>query len=393
MLGSLDVQEWLSTNPPKNCAGASISQPRRLGLGWTKSGEAAAQYSHGDFSGLPALQIPTVLPLDLNQGIENFVPRRHLPAKEGNKAPGAPVELLIEEAFIARASLEKCDILTFRNNLNKILGTVFDLQSPWTVDATSINVDGSKDLTAKPTMFLDIIHDEELSSLRSGGATAPFVPWGYNFEAICTGAPYADANSEYGMLVNFNLEHRGTENKTWDKTEKHFSVYLGAEVDAYDPSEAQSGSADAQTIPSMSSLREIKTFTRPEHARQWWTTWDKRHPKWWLQCYLAGIPALILGARDKKGIVHEVHAVTTADLPRISRKHGCTWDPQQALAFGADVLSWMITMCQSEGCVRKHVRFEYDPTTRNVSASVLLDGDLPARVTAAILQHDKTTTL
>jgi len=392
MLGSLDVREWLSTNPPKTCDGASISQPKRLGLGWTKLCEAEAQYSHNDFSGLPALQIPTVLPLDLNQRIEKFVPKRRMPANADNKCPGAPVELLIKAASVAAATLEKCDILTFRNNLNKILGTVFDPEYRWTVDATSLNVNGSKDMAAKPTMFLDIVHDEELSLRRSGGATALFVPWGYNFEAICTGAPYADANSEYGMLVNFKLEHRGKTNKTWHETKKRFSVYLGAEIDACDPVEAQSGSADVQTIPSMSSLREIKTFTRPEHQSQWWTTWDKRHPKWWLQSYLAGIPALILGERDKKGIVHEIHTVATADLPRISRKKGCKWSPQQALAFGADVLSWMADICQSEGGLNKHVRFEYDPLQRHIFAKVLKDGDLPGRVTAAILQQEEERT-
>ncbi|KAG7671236.1 hypothetical protein Ndes2526B_g02291 [Nannochloris sp. 'desiccata'] len=382
MLSSLDVQEWLSHNPPKTCDGASISQPRRLGLGWTKSCEATAQYSHGDFSGLPALQMPAE-PLDLNQGIENFVPKRA--DVNGSKSPG--VELLIKEAFIARAKLEKCDILTFRNNMNKILGTVFDLEYPWTVDATAIVVNGNHDVTAQPTMFLDIVHDDELSNLRSGGATALFVPWGYNFEAICTGAPYADANSEYGMLVNFRLEHKA--DNTWKEKKKRFSVYLGAEIDAYDPVEAQRESLDVQCIPSMASLREIKTFTQPESNGQWWTTWDKRHPKWWLQSYLAGVPGLVLGARDRKGIVNKIYTVTTADLPRISRKQGCTWSPQQALAFGADVLSWMVEFCQREGCVNKHVRFNYDPASRRISASILKDGDLPGRVTAAVLQQQQ----
>jgi RAT1-interacting protein len=385
MLSSIDVQEWLSANHPKTCDGASISKPTRLGLGWTKSSGETAEYSHGDFSGLPALQIPTVLPVDLNKGIEKFVPKRR--DANGSKSPG--VEFLINEAFVARASLSSCDILTFRNNLNKVLGTVYDLKYPWTVDATSLVVDGSKNgsdaETKKPTMFLDIVHDDELSSLRSGDPSIPYIAWGYNFEAICTGAPYADANSEYGMLVNFKLDGKRKNSKG---ANPKFSVYLGAEIDAYDPAELPS-EHDVQSIPPISSLREIKTFTRPENDSHWWTTYNLRHPKWWLQSYLAGVPALVLGARDKQGIVHEIHTVKTSDLPRMSWENGCKWSPQQALAFGADVLSWMMEICESEECINKHVRFEYHISSRKISACILQGGDLPGRVTAAIEEQQQ----
>jgi hypothetical protein len=112
MQNSLDVREWLQANPPPTCEGANISQPLRLSRGWTKTGGAdTAQYSHGDFSGLAALQIPPV-PLDLNNGIESFVPKG-----EGVKAG---IEILIRESFATGAPLGKCDILSFRNNLNKI---------------------------------------------------------------------------------------------------------------------------------------------------------------------------------------------------------------------------------------------------------------------------------
>jgi RAT1-interacting protein len=379
MMRSLDIQEWLSANPPRTCDAASITKPIRLGVGWTKSGEVTAQYSHGDFSGLSALQTPST-PLNLNQGLENFVPKR--------ADDTAGVEILIQESFAAGASLENCDILSFRNNFNKILGTVFDIESAWTVDATSGGSGGGGG-KLPPTLFLDMVKTEEL---HYGNDSTPFVAWGYNFEALCTGEAYADANSEYGMLVNFRLEHGGNKNgnrATDVKSKPNFSIYLGAEIDAYDPVEAQSESRDVESIPPMSSLREIKTFTRPEHPRQWWTTYNLRHPKWWLQSYLAGVQALLLGARDNNGIVHEIHAIKTADLPRISWKNGCTWSPQQALAFGADVLAWMAEICKSGNCVEKHVRFVYDPNTRKIYASIIEDGDLPGRITAAILQQQE----
>ena len=100
MAPGLDVKGWLDSNPPKTCDAASISQPVRLGVGWTKSGTETNAYSHNDFSGLSPLQIPSV-PLDLNQGIENFVPK--------SADDKAGVEILIRESFAAGAPLENCD--------------------------------------------------------------------------------------------------------------------------------------------------------------------------------------------------------------------------------------------------------------------------------------------
>jgi hypothetical protein len=80
-------------------------------------------------------------------------------------------------------------------------------------------------------VFFDIVKTEEPSY---GQSSSPFVAWGYNFEAKCTGAPYADANSEYGMLVNFKLEKKNNDRAA---ESSKLSIYLGAEIDSYDPAE------------------------------------------------------------------------------------------------------------------------------------------------------------
>ena len=112
-----------------------------------------------------------------------------------------------------------------------------------------------------------------------------------------------------------------------------------------------------------------------------------RTPIWWLQYHLSGVQALKLGLRDEAGIVHEIQDLQTARLPQISRENRGKWSPQQCLAFGADVLSWMAEVCQSEEFIDKHVRFEYIPKEERISARIVEDGDLPERVSAA-LQHD-----
>jgi hypothetical protein len=382
MLASLDVQDWLLSNPHRACDGAHITKPTRLGVGWTNARGATSGYSHGDFSGLPALQIPE-LPLDLNQGLEDFVPKR-LDHKMG-------VETIIKEAFVAGAPLEECNILTHRKNLCSIFSTVYEPEVSWTVDATCVSSLTSAGAgEKKPILFLDVVKNEDVEKIRSGGDDTPYVAWGYNFGARCTGAPYADANAEYGMLVNFMLEH-DKKNKTWRDEKKRFSIYSGAEIDAYVPDKGKSQSKESldeqmSSIPPMSALREVATFPLKQHPGKMRVTYHYRHTKWWLRCHLAGIPAAVLGARDPDGIVREIHTVPTADFPRISWEHGCRWSPPQSIAFGADVLSWMTGVCQSEDCVDRHVRFEYDPKEKKIAATIVDKGDLPARVTAAVLQ-------
>lgn len=274
----------MDLNPPQTCDAASISQPARLGLGWTKEG-SDAPCQHGNASGLHALQLPKV-PVNLSEGIESYIPK-----VSGNLAG---VEILIREARAAEASLDECNVLTFRNNLNKIMGTVFDQRTSWTIDGcmqSSLHSPGGD----TNTLYLDIVKTDDSATLEAHLST--FMAWGFQFEARCTGAAYADANSEYGMLVTWTL--RGTGAGLGGGKER-LRVYMGAEIDAFDPEVAPQGSYIDVGVPPLSSLREIKTYTLPTHPGQWVTLYRHKHPKWWLQSYLAGVPALILGARDKK---------------------------------------------------------------------------------------------
>jgi RAT1-interacting protein len=37
--------------------------------------------------------------------------------------------------------------------------------------------------------------------------------------------------------------------------------------------------------------------------------YSQKHPRWWLQSYLAGVSTLVLGGRDKQGKLLKVGAV------------------------------------------------------------------------------------
>ena len=190
-----------------------------------------------------------------------------------------------------------------------------------------------------------------------------FVRWGYTFEARCTGQAVADANAETNVLISTRVGA--------------LRVLLGAEIDCCD-----AGEPSTAPLSALSSLRELKTFKQPQHRGQWRTQHRLKHPKWWLQSHLAGVPALVLGARDDSGIVHAIHTVPTHDLPRLSQLNGEAWSPHAALAFGADALAWFRrTAARHAGA---HVRFTYDPASGAIHAAVVADGSLPARLAAAL---------
>lgn len=95
---------------------------------------------------LPHLPLPYVgllpyapphLPASLENGVQRYI------AKQPGEDVG--VETVVRAAAAAGKLLDgSCDVLTFRNNLNKVFGTPFELRAAWTVDACllCLNADG-----------------------------------------------------------------------------------------------------------------------------------------------------------------------------------------------------------------------------------------------------------
>lgn len=42
--------------------------------------------------------------------------------------------------------------------------------------------------------------------------------------------------------------------------------------------------------------------------------WPEKEMKWWIQSYLVGIERLIIGLRDKNGVIERLQEVKTHDL-------------------------------------------------------------------------------
>ena len=353
---AFDVQSWLQANPPAACDDAQLSQPVRHGKGWTKRNN---RIEHGDCSGLQSLKLPPC-PIDLNRGIENFVPN----------SPDSPigVEIVIEAILKSGTEVHDGGVITFRNNLNKIFGTVFQMNSGWTVDGIRLSTQ------QKEIILLDIVNKPSTETKFDINTI-----YGYQFEANCCGQGIADATKEYGMLSSTKIFRRSAK-------ASGLHLYIGAEIDAYEDAGPISQTCDEQSEPPpVECLRELKTFRKPAHPGQKRTLYGLKYPKWWLQSYLVGVPSLILGARNEDGIVEEILSIKTLELPRTSWNHGMLWSPTQALAFGLDVLTWMkgIVTDHSLGRVR-HFRFEYKPELCMICVSEIQGEGLIARVQGAL---------
>lgn len=195
----------------------------------------------------------------------------------------------------------------------RIFGASIDPSSAWAVDACWLPLplaDSHGGRAGGGALFLDIVKGED-GWVGDPAAQERFVRWGYRFEALCTAQPVADPNHEYNVLLSTRLAaHR---------------LLMAAELDCFDPALLPSGSngggggpaaggpaagaaqagvgnaaaaAAAATAPPQASWVELKTYRLPGHAGQRRTLNAHKHPKWWLQSFLAGVPRLALGGRD-----------------------------------------------------------------------------------------------
>eukprot|EP00878_Enallax_costatus_P008175 GHUV01008548.1.p1 GENE.GHUV01008548.1~~GHUV01008548.1.p1 ORF type:complete len:346 (+),score=90.54 GHUV01008548.1:62-1099(+) len=311
-----------------------VSKPVQLTC-WTKTTSSeGGQYCFGDESGLLPYRPPEQLPVDLNTGFET-----HYTKKSDSEA--SPVDHVVQAASAAGVDWSKVDICTYRNNINKVLTTLIG-DSDWAIDCCKWG----------NTVFLDI-------NKSAGNVTYPnqdkLTYYGYKFEAVCTGQDHVDATSEFAVVVQYQLgQHR---------------VLMAAEVDAM----KDDGDGPVKGRPYV----ELKTYKIAAHSKAVGALYKEKHPRWWVQSYLAGISTLVLGGRDHNGQLHKVQEVPVQLLPGLSAQAGQKWDPDALLAFGDAVLGWIIQQAQLQP--GRQLLVSYSHVERRIDCRPV-DGDLPQRL-------------
>ncbi|KAJ9513141.1 hypothetical protein QJQ45_029370 [Haematococcus lacustris] len=383
----LDVAQWLRADAPRL---VPVVRPRYVCC-WSKASDLdGGDYHFGSTAGLATYTAP-VLPADLNEGYpDSFV--RKPPANQGTSVS---VEVVVQAAIHAATSLQPqqpaadplamlrdVSIVTFRNNLNKILGTPLNLRDGWVVDGC---------WSHPGVLYLNMVQRPE-DEPRFPDADR-FEYYGYKFEQLCSVAPapapapaaphnpgpcpepVVDATSEFSALVRLGLgKHR---------------ILMAAEVDC-------STSDQAVEEVQLERLRELKTFKLPEHKGQERTLKGSKWPRWWLQSFLAGVPVIVAGGRDAEGTLRRVEELPVAQLPSQAAAAGCQWDAWQMLRWGEDCLAWMLSVARR--MPEQHIRFAYSPTgpaprqrsgqapaaPPPITAVCVQDGSLPALLKAVL---------
>jgi RAT1-interacting protein len=161
--------------------------------------------------------------------------------------------------------------------------------------------------------------------------------WGHKFENLCLvdhrlpaelvpplsvrREESVNTNEEFGIVLKIRLgSHR---------------FVIGAEVDGID--EQTNEYIELKTSKTPSSQFDERFF-------------KEKLMKYWLQSYLAGIPKVLVGFRDKKGFVRSLEYYKVSEMPRLVRGH-VRWDPNAILLMGDQFFTWLNNQIASDKTV------------------------------------------
>lgn len=130
---------------------------------------------------------------------------------------------------------------------------------------------------------------------------------------------------------------------------------------------------------------EMKVKLREQHERQKQNYLRFKLRNWWCQSFLANVKKIVVGTRDKSGVVDNLSVLNVKDIPKQNRVGSCTfqrylnvsqfilnfyaqiflqnyWSPSVCMEFLNDFLRYVsrtMTDINDPKCV---CSFEYDPT-------------------------------
>eukprot|EP01018_Ginkgo_biloba_P004961 Gb_17946 [translate_table: standard] len=206
--------------------------------------------------------------------------------------------------------LNNIHFVTFRNNLNKILGTAYNRYDPWEMGVHK----------RRGTVYLDV---HKLPERPQSEMDRQRTYWGYSFEQLATedrkegvseDSRAVDANVEYCAVIRTKLgAHR---------------IIMGAEMDCYDDSrDGKKYYIELKTSRELDS-RTVERFEREKLL------------KFWIQSFLAGVPRIVIGFRDDGGRLLRAQALGTKDITqKVKTKN--YWQGGVCLAFADEVLCWL----------------------------------------------------
>jgi len=114
------------------------------------------------------------------------------------------------------------------------------------------------------------------------------------------------------------------------------AIILGAEIDCFDAKPPIHNSKVTQ-LPGLDSYVELKTFKMIDSDKADWNWRRYKLLRFWIQSFLVGVPSIVCGFKNDKGIVQKVQTIPTTTIPKMCKK----WDPWICLNFADQLLCWL----------------------------------------------------
>lgn len=250
-------------------------------------------------------------------------------------------------------------IITFRNNLNKIFATPYNPGKAWRFRVEKHHT----------RLIFDVQSLEPPPPPpQSASSTLGSPTWnekccfaGRRYETLSTvdpdqGEPRRTENGEEEYCAVFQTKLGA------------FDLVIGAEIDAVDAHSKE--------------YVELKTFRSLETSKDRYVFERHKLLSFWIQSYIVGVPRVRCGFRHNETFRLEKQQVfQTTKLPRYSSEY---WDPQVCLYFADQVFHWLASVVTED---QRVYTVHYEPQRHQVSLNPSIDAKKKTLVTSEETRH------
>ncbi|MCJ1341114.1 decapping endonuclease targeting mRNA [Bachmanniomyces sp. S44760] len=238
--------------------------------------------------------------------------------------------------------------ITWRGMMTKIMSTPNDNYDGFEMNATYF----------QGTIFIEENHQHKIDSrskqYRPSPHADPHVPsqelmsyWGYKFEVLSVlpgdwdSTPRDFIESREDHVVNNHAQYCSVVKTGIGKAR----MILGGEVDAIWDCKPDDKDRPINWV-------ELKTSAELETEKDM-RKYERKLMKFWLQSFLLGVPKIIVGFRNKSGILQRLEELETNQIPIMVKKLGrASWDGNLSINFTATFLQWLKDTITTEGVWR-----------------------------------------
>mmetsp|Transcript_52976 Transcript_52976/g.121662 ORF Transcript_52976/g.121662 Transcript_52976/m.121662 type:complete len:409 (-) Transcript_52976:422-1648(-) len=369
-----------------------VTQPQEVAC-LSRDGTRAVRFDRSSLR----TYVPPPLPAMLDQGFEQYVPK----SNDGEPAPLSDVLAALAHYKVSTAAR----IVTYRNNLNKLMLTPFSLQDDWEM------------LVERDTNGRILLHVRDTARKQAEEECRSEMQqrmcyWGYRFEQLCT-RPHASNSCAHSAAAVPVPDTGGSRVASPSDPHSYTNLFDSAEVAtlrqryarcASTPSTPSSAAVNANeefcAILSLGLAQhkllmaaemdcvsqeqsegyvELKTNKLLIEPRDRHNFEKFKLLRIWLQSFLAGVPTIVVGFRDAQGVVREISSLQTLRIHRMVREKNF-WDPTVCLNFGRSVLDWLAhsltKLDASSVCLLR-----YEPKQREITLGVIGSRDVASKAT------------